>query len=75
MAQTITYTEPKKETFKWLIIKHEEGKSSEPLEFDTKKQAYDFLSTITVYVDGVQKHKEVSEFNKHKGNDSRKKRK
>lgn len=64
MSQTITYTEPKKETFNWLIIKHEEGKPSIPLEFKTKKDAWDFLTGITVYVDNKPIYKEISNVNK-----------
>ena len=62
----ITYSTPKKETFKWIIIKYEDDKSPDVLEFNTRKQAYDFLTTITVYIDDKQQYKGISPLRQNK---------
>jgi hypothetical protein len=48
----ITYSEPKKETFKTIIEKYEDGKLPTVLEFDNTAKAWSFLNIINVYVDG-----------------------
>ena len=48
----ITYSEPKKETFKTIIEKYEDGKLPTVLEFDNTAKAWSFLNTVTVHIDG-----------------------
>lgn len=48
----ITYSEPKKETFKTVVIKYDGDKSPEALEFDNVAKAWSFLNTINIYVNG-----------------------
>ena len=55
-----TYTEPKKETFKWTIEKYPDKGSPSVFEFNSKQAAWDFLRTINVYVDGKLSHTEIT---------------
>ena len=52
----ITYSEPKKETFKTVVIKYDGNKTPEALEFNSIHAAWKFLKEINIYINDKKVH-------------------
>lgn len=51
-----TYSEPKKETFKTVVIKYDGNETPVALEFNSLRKAWDFLKQKNFYINGKLVH-------------------